>query len=240
MKNCILILALLIVGCRNLQSQQGQFTNTDKIDSVKETSLLDGFGEIEVRAEQIFEESYICLLCRKISTNQNNALAYDLLKSFDGQYPFDIDLLDNELFTNRIKHLLGDSRFTFMQKYFEVQTPMSVTQSVFIARGCKAHECDSTNFTLIYDIKNNKFYVFIVDNCIVSIYYESEHYKSISITHTYQSILNSEIFPSYICDELFICLSDTAYSKALQEDFEKWPSSKKDTFNMIKNALKNQ
>lgn len=205
MKNYLLILALLIVGCKNLQSQRGQFTNTDKIDSVKETSVWNGFDEIEVhaRAQQIFEESYICLLDRKFLTNQNNALAYDLLKSFDGQYPFDIDLLDNELFRNRIRHLLGDSRFAFMQKYFEVQAPMTVTQSVFVARGCKTHECNSTNFTLIYDIKNNKFYVVIVDNFIVSIYYESEHYKSIDTTHTYQSILNSEIFPSYICDELF-------------------------------------
>lgn len=201
MKNYLLILVLLIVGCKNLQSQRGQFTNTDKIDSVKETSVWNGFDEIEVhaRAQQIFEESYIC----KFLTNQNNALAYDLLKSFDGQYPFDIDLLDNELFRNRIRHLLGDSRFAFMQKYFEVQAPMTVTQSVFVARGCKTHECNSTNFTLIYDIKNNKFYVVIVDNFIVSIYYESEHYKSIDTTHTYQSILNSEIFPSYICDELF-------------------------------------
>ncbi len=80
------------------------------------------------------------------------------LKNLNGKYPFDVNLLKNPLMKKGIKNLTKD-KFTFLMKYFNVQTPIVIDNNLFIAEGCKAHECPETNFIIIVDLTKDVLYV---------------------------------------------------------------------------------
>lgn len=83
----------------------------------------------------------------------------DFLKTANGKYTWDIKLFENESFKKRLSKLIGSVNFTFLIGYWNLESPMSFSGNVFIAEGCKQHNCNMTNFIIVYDFTNNVMYV---------------------------------------------------------------------------------
>jgi hypothetical protein len=82
----------------------------------------------------------------------------NFLRDFNGKYPYEIKLFGNEILVRRLEALLGD-RFEFMKKTWAVENPIEVKDEYFIATGCEAHNCASTNFIIVANLNSNKIYV---------------------------------------------------------------------------------
>ncbi len=95
----------------------------------------------------------------------------DFLKSFDGKYPADVKLFDNPVLSSRLTKILGN-RFNFLKENFAVESPMTINQNIFIARGCQAHNCVFTNFIIIADIEKNIIYIGIREEQDIKTYSE--------------------------------------------------------------------
>jgi hypothetical protein len=95
----------------------------------------------------------------------------DFLKALDGKYPYAVKLLDNAALQSRLKNLLGN-RFAFVKKTWAVETPIEVKNNVFVASGCQAHNCSSTNFIIVVDLTKNKMYAGIREEEKVKTYSE--------------------------------------------------------------------
>ncbi len=97
----------------------------------------------------------------------------DFLKDQDGKYPAEAKLFDNAAFTQRLKKLLGDDRYDFLKEKWAVETPMEFKNEVFVASGCQAHNCGSTNFIVVYDFTGNVMNAGIREEDKVKIYTEN-------------------------------------------------------------------
>src|SRR5687767_1258879 len=87
----------------------------------------------------------------------------DFVRKLDGSQLRD-DLLSNPVIKRRLQNLLGKQRFAFMYWKWNLGTPVKVTNDVLVATGCMSHFCPDTNFIIVIDITNNKFYAGIRDN----------------------------------------------------------------------------
>ena len=105
---------------------------------------------------------------RENSTSTN----LDFLKQLDGKYPFEVKLFDNDAFTQRLQKLLGTSRYNFLKETWGVEMPMEFTNNVFVASGCQAHNCGSTNFIVVYDFSVDVMYAGIREENQVTTYSE--------------------------------------------------------------------
>jgi hypothetical protein len=100
----------------------------------------------------------------------------DVLRNFNGKYSFDVKLLEKTEFSQRLKTLLGDERYTFLKTHWNVVSPMEVVNDVFVAKACQKHNCHDTNFIIVYDFQKNVMYAGIREESKVSRYSESgEH-----------------------------------------------------------------
>ena len=79
--------------------------------------------------------------------------------------------MNNPIMEKGLKRLTAD-RFNFLKKYFDVQIPIVVKNNLFIAEGCKAHECPQINFILIVDLTKDVLYVGIRDDVNVKTFSE--------------------------------------------------------------------
>ncbi len=77
------------------------------------------------------------------------------LQKSNKKYPYEIDLLSNHKFTQRIKNLIGTNKYNFLVKTWAVETPIEATNSVFVANGCEQHNCGATNFLIVVDFTKN-------------------------------------------------------------------------------------
>jgi len=84
------------------------------------------------------------------------ATELDFLKEYKDKYPSDVKLLENTIFYNRLKILLGD-RCEFLINNFDVETPIEITDGYFVVEACQAHNCGSmgTGFIIVYDFSND-------------------------------------------------------------------------------------
>jgi hypothetical protein len=80
----------------------------------------------------------------------------DFLKEYKDKYPSEVKLLENTIFLNRLKRLLGD-RCEFVIKNFEVETPIEIIYGHFVVEACQAHNCGpmGTGFIIVYDFSND-------------------------------------------------------------------------------------
>ncbi|KAA6302547.1 MAG: hypothetical protein EZS26_001379 [Candidatus Ordinivivax streblomastigis] len=99
----------------------------------------------------------------------------DFLKAFGEKYPYDVKLFDNLEFTQRLKKLIGDSQYDIVE-VCSVETPIELSDNVFISTGCKAHDCGSTRYIIVYDFSTNVMQVGIQDDGEVEIYSENGQY----------------------------------------------------------------
>lgn len=94
------------------------------------------------------------------------------LKGAEGKYPDDINLLKRNALKKRLKKLLG-SKYKFLIKNFNVQTPIEFTGGIYTTFGCRAHSCADTNFMIAYDFSKDILYAGIREDPQVTIYSES-------------------------------------------------------------------
>ena len=92
----------------------------------------------------------------KVQTKASTSLAY--LKNYNEKYPNEVKLFSKPQFVNRVKALTG-TRYSLIKKYWDVESPIKIEAGNFIAYACQAHNCDVTNFMIIYDFTNDKMYV---------------------------------------------------------------------------------
>ena len=96
----------------------------------------------------------------------------DFLKKLNGKYPYEVKLFDNSTFKQRLKNLLGKSRYNFLTETWAVEVPMEFTNNIFVASGCQAHNCVSTNFIIVVDFSKNVMYAGIREEGKVKTYSE--------------------------------------------------------------------
>ncbi len=92
----------------------------------------------------------------KVKSKVGTSLAY--LKNYNEKYPGEVRLFSKPQFVNRVKALTG-ARYALLKKYWNVESPIEIGADNFIAYACQAHNCDVTNFMIIYDFNNDKMYV---------------------------------------------------------------------------------
>ena len=92
----------------------------------------------------------------KVKPKPGTSLAY--LKNYNEKYPNEVKLFSKPQFVNRVKALTG-KRYPFLKSYWNVESPIEIANDNFIAYGCEQHNCDVTNFMIIYDFKNDKMFV---------------------------------------------------------------------------------
>lgn len=105
--------------------------------------------------------------------NKTNNLNY--LKNTNKQYPYDIKLFENSIFTERLKKLIGTKNYKYLIKTWAVEIPIKCNENTFVAFACEAHNCGVTDFIIIIDFLNDKLYVKIRKNKKVKIYSEDNN-----------------------------------------------------------------
>lgn len=108
------------------------------------------------------------------NSNSNNL---DFLKKLNGKYPYQVKLFGNSAFTQRLKKLIGNSRYRFLKKTWAVEVPMEVANDIFVASGCQAHNCGSTNFIIVVDFSKNVMYAGIKEEDKIETYSEDGSYS---------------------------------------------------------------
>lgn len=107
------------------------------------------------------------------------------VRKLDGSQLRD-DLLSNPVIKRRLQNLIGKQRFAFMYGNWNLGTPVKITNDVLVATGCMSHFCPDTNFIVVIDITNNKFYVGIRDTNRIKTYSERDSNPSPQIQQRIQ------------------------------------------------------
>lgn len=118
----------------------------------------------------------------------------DFLKTLNGKYPYEVKLFEEFEFTQRLKNLLG-YRYEFLEENWAVESPLQYMNGVFVAKACKAHECGSTNFIIVYDFSNDVMYSGIREDRQVKTY--SENGESSPIIKNWQKPLSEKLKEGY-------------------------------------------
>jgi hypothetical protein len=154
-------------------NQTTKTENKEKELTAKEIELLKKENELLKKEQELKTQTY------KVETDNqtegiqqtNNSDNLDFLKSTNGKYPYEIKLLKNPILTQRLKKLIGN-RYNFLKDTWAVENPIEVKDNIFVAYGCQAHNCGSTNFIIIIDFYKDAMYAGIRENDNVKIYSE--------------------------------------------------------------------
>ena len=96
----------------------------------------------------------------------------DFLKNLNGKYPYEVNLFEVYKFTHRLQNLLGN-RYEFLMENRGPETPIKYSNGVFVLWVCKAHDCNLTNFIIVYDFSIDVMYAGIRENGQVETYSEN-------------------------------------------------------------------
>lgn len=138
----------------------------------KENELLKRENELLKKEQELNKKSSDTAQSQlsvqtKFDNSEQNSL--DGLKKLNGKYSFEAKLFDNIAFNNRLRKLIGN-KYDFLKENWNVTTPMEFSANTFIAEGCKAHFCNSTNFIVVYEFSSDVMYAGIRDKNNVKIY----------------------------------------------------------------------
>jgi len=151
-----------LTSCNQTSKSDGK----DKELIEKKNELLKKENELLKKEQELNQKS------AKTATDNSTSNNLDFLKKLNGKYPYEVKLLDNTAFTQRLKKLLGNSRYNFLKETWAVETPMEFANNIFVASGCQAHFCGSTNFIIVVDFSNNVMYAGIRKEYNVKTYSE--------------------------------------------------------------------
>jgi len=96
----------------------------------------------------------------------------NFLRDLEGKYPYEIKLFDNSIFYQRLEKLLGNDNCEFLISNFDVQSPITIKNDVFVAEACQAHNCGDTDFIVVYDFSNDTMYAGIREEGKIRTYSE--------------------------------------------------------------------
>lgn len=103
-----------------------------------------------------------------------DSLDLSYLNTLDGKYAYDIGFFDNQVIKDRLVKLVGENNFENAIMKFGVAGPIEIKNGILVARGCKPHDCSSSNYVLAIDINKNNFYVIIQQNNVPKNYFETD------------------------------------------------------------------
>jgi len=110
---------------------------------------------LEKEIELLKKENELLKKEQNSKTNQNE-LAF--LSNLNGKYPFDVNLLDNTMFTKRIRAVVG-SKYDSMGSVWDVQTPIEIKNGMFYTWAMKAHQGGDPSIVVMVDINKNLMFV---------------------------------------------------------------------------------
>jgi hypothetical protein len=156
----------------------GSCNQANKLDD-KDKALIEKENEL-LKKERLKKEQELNQKTSKTTTDNstikepdNSTLNnLDFLKKLNGKYPWEVKLFNNSALMQRLKKLLGNSRFNFLKETWYLENPMEFTNNIFVASGCEQHNCGSTNFIIVYDFSNNVLYAGIREQDKVKTYSE--------------------------------------------------------------------
>lgn len=108
---------------------------------------------------------------RKAESTPASTLA-PTLKKWEGKYPTDVKLFDNEELRSRLKKLLGDD-YSDLRFKFNVETPIEIEKGIFKASACEAHNCGSNTYYIFVDIQNDNVNVYHLKDGGKKTYFEN-------------------------------------------------------------------
>lgn len=97
--------------------------------------------------------------CAQSSTSSKPATLTSVFKNSLGEYPGDINLLENNILKKRIIALIGQKRYDYLIENFQVQTPVEFSNFMYHTFACQAHNCGFTEFEICYIPKSDNLCV---------------------------------------------------------------------------------
>jgi hypothetical protein len=174
--NLTILIALFVTNF-NFTSCNQTYKSDDreKVLAAKENELLKKENELLNKKQELYQKTAKTTkdnytVRHHLINSTSNSL--DFLKKLNGKYPYEAKLFDNSTFTKRLKKLLGNSRYNFLTETWTVESPMEFVNNVFVASGCQAHICSSTNFIIVVDFSKNVMYAGIREEGEVKTYSE--------------------------------------------------------------------
>ena len=166
-----IVFTFTLFSCHQTNESDGKDTTLLE----KENEVLKMENELLKKKQELYRNSTKKISNKStVNTPSDNSVSntLDFLKKFDGKYPHEVKLLDNALFTQRLRKLLGNSRYNFLKETWAVETPMEFANNIFVASACQAHFCASTNFIIAVDFTKNVMYAGIREDDHVKTYSE--------------------------------------------------------------------
>jgi hypothetical protein len=158
-------MSLIFFSCKGINN-----TNDNEETTVeKENELLRKENELLIKEQELNQKIAIEESQAKQSERTDNL---NFLKKLNGKYPYDVKLLENSSLAQRLKILIGNERYNFLIENWATEIPMVFSKNIFVAEGCQAHNCGSTNFILVYNFNNNVMYCGIREEENVKTYSE--------------------------------------------------------------------
>lgn len=161
----ILSINLIFISCKETKSKN----DIEEITVEKENELLKRENEL-LRKEQELNQKIVIEESQAKQSERTDNLNF--LKILNGKYPHDVKLLENPIFTQRLKTLLGNERYNFLVENWATEIPIIFSNNFFVAEGCQLHNCSSTNFIIIYNFSNNVMYAGIREEENIKTYSE--------------------------------------------------------------------
>ena len=103
------------------------------------------------------------------ATSVKNELSF--LADLNGQYPYQVKLLNNPVLKRRLTKMLG-SRFQFLKSIWNVETPIEINNNLFYAWAMQTHSGGDPSAVIMADLSKNVLYVGIRENGKTKIYSE--------------------------------------------------------------------
>jgi len=170
----ILIAILVTTFTLGSCNQANKSDDKDKALIEKENELLKKENELLKKEQELNQKTSKTTTDNSTIKQPDNSTLnnLDFLKKLNGKYPYDVKLFNNSALMQRLKKLLGNSRFNFLKETWAVETPMEFTNNIFVASACQAHACAYTEFIIVYDFSNNVMYAGIREEGKVKTYSE--------------------------------------------------------------------
>lgn len=150
----IFLTSLTLLSC----NQTSKSEDKDKALTEKENELLKKENELLKKELELNKEPAKTTIDNQTTKQQqaNNSTSDNLefLKKLNGKYPYEVKLFNNPALIKRLKKLLGN-RYKFLKETWAVESPMKIKDNIFVASGCQAHNCGSTNFIIVVDLSKN-------------------------------------------------------------------------------------
>ncbi|MBP9664907.1 MAG: hypothetical protein KBD94_09805 [Pyrinomonadaceae bacterium] len=95
-----------------------------------------------------------------------------ILAKSAGKYPADIKLLKIPELRDRLKKLVGRD-FADLESHWNVESPIKITDGIFKASACEAHNCGPNTYFIFVDLKKNNINVYHIEDDVTKDYFES-------------------------------------------------------------------